>query len=382
MSNDTVSTATPATPATENDELGSESDQDEDYDTANEDNEMTAANLAESSNTPDDRVYHSLEWANVEPPAALRDVDESDDTLPELLCQIIVSSIESVQSQLAVKVAEQAERDAAAAAARAHAEAEAAAKEAALAEAEAIRRQQESSMELQESPVIYGKGKGREMPTFTEADLTQAPEGTKPARRHFASRVLRHVHKFSSSSGGGESSTFGAGSEAAAAKAAAKAANAARLARQKAYEEAMLRRFETGSSAPIRAEAGPSKATTLQQPYEQAMLRDLEGGAATSQTIPTKAESTSSTATGVSDVDVTLLPAQRRAAMLLAIVRKEPVPPATMYVVRLAQPPSYSRKLTLLSAAESASPALMRFPSKRPSRLFVTRTASPVLVNS
>ncbi|CAK7269706.1 hypothetical protein SEPCBS119000_003707 [Sporothrix epigloea] len=327
MSHDTASTAAPATPATENDEIGFESGHDEDDDTDEEEdeNELQHANGIESINTY--TKVHGLEWAHVDPPTVLRDIDESDDKIPEILREIVISSIESVQSQLAIKVAERNEQEAAAAAAaaaKAHAEAEAAA-EASLVAAEVIRHQQSRSMELQEPPSFVDKGKGRDISAqpFTEPDPATAWATAKPARRHFASRVLRHVHKLSG--GGGEGSSTGAAIEAAEAKAAAKAAKAARLARQKAYEEAMLRQFEPNSSASAKAEAGPSKAATLQRAYEEA-----------SQTTATKTTSISSMASGALEVDAALASSQRRAAMLFAIVRKEHNPPATIQLVSTA----------------------------------------------
>ncbi|CAK7210873.1 hypothetical protein SBRCBS47491_000925 [Sporothrix bragantina] len=343
VSNDTGSTAAPATPATENDSPETESDEDENYDTDDED--VALPGFLEGVEGDNNDEGYDLKWANVEPPAALRNVDNNDGPempeIPEILREIVVSSIESVQAQLVVEVAAQAERDAAAAQARA--EAEAAAKEAAQAAAEARRQQQILMMEQQEKQVAVDKGKEKDTATrhIPEADPIPVSARVKPSRRHFASRMLRHVHVLGGGSQNGESSS--AGAAAAEAAAAAKAAKAAKHAAQRAYEEAMLRRFEgpsvtTAKAGPSKSSpsiAGPSNQATLQRAYEEAMLRSLEGGASSSSSTAPAASSSSSPAVTMT-MGTAPIPNQRRAAMLLAMVRKdmekkkEPVPPATI----------------------------------------------------
>ncbi|KIH90910.1 hypothetical protein SPBR_00093 [Sporothrix brasiliensis 5110] len=305
-----------------------------------------------------------LAWADVAPPTALSEIPAlpGGAEVPELLREIVSSSLESVQAQLAVAVAEKAERDKVKAA-----EAEAAA----AARAEEKRRRQEQLEKERRAAAALSKGKARDTATRhmpEPIDLRPPPPVTpalpKKSKRHmFASRMLRHVHVLGGSSDRGESSAAGAAAAAEAAQAAQAAA--ARAALQRAYEQAQLRQFGEGdglgagagvanrTNSSVSATSGKpikrlsnkmarSSTRTRQQAYEQAMLRTLEG----SSSIATPA---AFTAVGITDDDATTapsptttlpatapLPTQRRAAMLLAMVRKdmekqkEPAPPPTI----------------------------------------------------
>ncbi|ERS95712.1 hypothetical protein HMPREF1624_07787 [Sporothrix schenckii ATCC 58251] len=302
-----------------------------------------------------------LAWADVAPPTALSEIPAlpGGAEVPELLREIVSSSLESVQAQLAVAVTEKAERDKVKAA-----EAEAAA----AARAEEKRRRQEQLEKERREAAARSKGKARDTATRhmpDPIDLRPPPPVTpalpKKSKRHmFASRMLRHVHVLGGSSDRGESSAAGAAAAAEAAQAAA-----ARAALQRAYEQAQLRQFGEGeglgagvgvanstnssvsatSGKPIKSlsnRISRSSTRARQQAYEQAMLRTLEG----SSSIATPA---AFTAVGITDDDATTapspttnlpasapLPTQRRAAMLLAMVRKdmekqkEPAPPPTI----------------------------------------------------
>lgn len=292
-----------------------------------------------------------LAWADVPPPASLTEMLAlpGGADVPELLREIVASSLESVQAQLAVAVSEKADRDKVKAT-----EAEAAA----AARAEEKRRRQEEREKAAREAATLSKGKVRDTATRHMPDPVDfrppppnpaTPAGlVKKSRRHlFASRVLRHVHVLGGSSERGESSAAGAAAAAEAAQAAA-----ARAALQRAYEQAQLRRLEgvTGGSAgggsgrpaitrkPVQTPAGNvagSSTMTRQQAYEQAMLRALEGGASSSTATTTTEIATTTAAPLPGTAPV---PTQSRAAMLLAKVRKdmekkkEPVAPATMYV--------------------------------------------------
>ncbi|CAK7205945.1 hypothetical protein SEUCBS139899_008725 [Sporothrix eucalyptigena] len=355
VSNDTGSTAAPPTPTTENDDTETDGEEDVEGDTDDEENLAVPGFLIRDpeGDPPADNVGYDLAWADVPPPAALRDVA---DDVPEILREIIASSIESVQAQLAVQVTAQAEREAEEK--RQRDEAEAKAKEAAKQKAEEERQKLLLQMEQQEKQVVVDKGKARDTATRHILEPEPLPPAVvKKSRRHFASRMLRHVHVLGGSSDKGESSAAGAAAAAEAAQAAA-----ARLALQRAYEEAMLRRYEgtpassssktAASSSKGSAEAmlnkyeagtvgvGPSRTgmAAMQRAYEEPVLRSSANGQKVTKmnsTTPPDGALTVSPAVAT-EPGTAPIPTQRRAAMLLAMVRKDlekkkaPVPPATI----------------------------------------------------
>ncbi|KAL1895859.1 hypothetical protein Sste5346_004956 [Sporothrix stenoceras] len=365
-SNDSSSTLAPPTPGTSpSDGNTSSSDESEDdpvgdYADTDDEAEVPLPLFLVRDGQADDVLgtvadEDDLAWADVSPPAALTEIlqlPEGGD-IPELLREIVASSLESVQAQLAVAVTEKAERGKVKAA-----EAEAAA----AARAEEKRRRQEQLERERKEMAALAKGKARDTATRHIPDPVEhrppvqtAVGPVKKSRRHmFASRMLRHVHILGSSNGErGESSAAGAAAAAEAAQAAQ-----ARAALQRAYEQAQLRSFDNvGSSSsssskpvitrkPVKKLADKMAGPSRQQAYEQAMLRALEGTASSSTATPaaftavgvvgTDASTASTTTTTTTLPGTQPIPTQRRAAMLLAMVRKdmekkkEPVLPATI----------------------------------------------------
>lgn len=366
-SNDSSSTLAPPTPGTLPSD-GSGSSETASDDSSSGDEEDPAADYADTDDEADiplplflvrdgqaDDVLGTvadeddLAWADVPPPSSLTEIPSlpGGGDVPELLREIVASSLESVQAQLAVAVAEKTERDRQKAA-------EAAA--AAAARAEAKRQKQEQLEKERREAAALAKGKARDTATRHIPDpIEHRPSAVQPttgpikkSRRHmFASRVLRHVHILGGANNErGESSAAGAAAAAEAAQAAE-----ARAALQRAYEQAQMRAFgdttSSGSSSskpvitrkPVKKLADKVAGPPRQQAYEQAMLRALEGTASssTAEVVTETASTTTTTAPPATTLPSTQpIPTQRRAAMLLAMVRKdmekkkEPVPPATM----------------------------------------------------
>ncbi len=357
-------TAAPPTPTSDDDPTDAEdNDADADADTYDEADQARhplpafltrPANAAVVADAKDD-----LAWADVTPPLALLEMPETfavqddghghgndghDDKgkgkgkastaaaadVPELLRELVVSSVDSLRAQVAAARADRADRvDRAAKAKAAAAEAaKAAAAEVAVAAAavaaEMNRRRASLNATLPPLPAGPEKGKARDNATrhlervsslriAAAGASAAAANGKRPSRRQLlASRLLRHVHVRTGSSS--SSSTAGPTDERGESSAAGAAAGAAER-----RQMALLAGSASGSGG-----GGSSR-------------RDLWPFLPPPITVVRPASAAIALAVAT-EPGTAAIPQERRSAMLMALVmkdmekKKEPVPPATMCV--------------------------------------------------